>query len=82
MEDAEEALCSALDISISKCTPGASQSSAVRRKKGPTNAWFDDECKTARQAARIAEEREREVLHIENVVLPHTKKLRRETKSR
>ena len=26
--------------------------------------------------------REREVLHIENVVLPHTKKLRRETKSR
>ena len=55
MEETEEAISTALDIAISKCIPRSGCSPTARRKQGPTNAWFDDECKTARKAVRLVE---------------------------
>ena len=53
--EAEAALGSALAIAMNKCIPVGRRSPTTKRNHGPMNAWYDDECKIARQAARQAE---------------------------
>eukprot|EP00798_Chlamydomonas_sp_ICE-L_P028679 gene28679-biopygen32588 len=53
MEDSEKGIASAIELAISKCTP--CHKPVAKRKHGPVNAWYDDECNRARQAASQAE---------------------------
>ncbi len=53
MEESGKGIVSAIELAISKCT--SCHKPVVKRKHGPVNAWYDDECNNARQAASRAE---------------------------